>query len=160
MSNGKWLNRAGVSFISGAIALAACSAMAGAQSASDEPASNPAQQAPPQRDLPPRRPDRAPPGREANRPERPTVALTGTIQSFNLNPDGLPESLMLKTNDQLVQVNFPPPIGAMINQVSPAGSVIHVQASPDLGLPDHPVYLLRSLKSDKTEQTLAVPTPG
>ncbi|HEX4123408.1 MAG TPA: hypothetical protein VHY37_01680 [Tepidisphaeraceae bacterium] len=54
--------------------------------------------------------------------------LSGSVSSYNLNPSGTPESMMLKTVNATVQLNFPPEMAARIQSAAAVGSSVTVVA--------------------------------
>lgn len=98
-------------------------------------------------------PSPAPPDRSAE-----VVPLAGAVEAFNVNPDGLPESAMLKLSDgRTAQVNFPPHLGAAFRDRAPAGGAVKLDVLPEPGMPDHPVYSLVALHAEKGD--LRTPRP-
>jgi len=86
------------------------------------------------------------------------VQLGGTVASYNYGPGGYSEGVMLKAGDKVVQINFPPDVGAVLAAAAPIGSQINASATPAEGMPDHGVYDLVSL-TPANGKVLSVPGP-
>jgi hypothetical protein len=83
------------------------------------------------------------------------MELSGSVEGFNYGPAGNYDSLMLKSGDKLVQINFPPPLGASLGQSVAKGDQVHLSAVPEKGpkeAADHPIYRLQSLTTAKGQQ--------
>ena len=72
------------------------------------------------------------------------MQIRGTVQSFNLSPKGCYEGLLLKTPQELMQVNFSKEWSASMSEMAPPGSEIafDVQPMEPEGRPAHPVFQL------------------
>lgn len=75
--------------------------------------------------------------------------LKGAVERFNHSPEGRYESLLLKSNDKLVQVNFPPAMAAEVTKAVAPGDQISVVAVAEDTKGNHPVYRLRKLTTAK-----------
>ena len=110
-----------------------------------------------------RRPGRGPgagpgPGRPEGMPAREAVQLSGTVSNFNFGPGGEVQSLMIKSSAKTIQVNLPPPLAPFATQVATVGGSVNLSAYPEMGLPDHPVYELASVKNEQGRE-LKLPNP-
>jgi hypothetical protein len=86
-----------------------------------------------------------------------SVPISGTVESYNRGPKGNIEGLMIKSADRSVQVNLPPDLGAVIAQQATPGTQVQINGIPQLGMPDHPVYDLYSMKAGDRQFKVAVP---
>jgi hypothetical protein len=92
-------------------------------------------------------------------PRREAVQLSGTVANYNFGPRGTVEALMIKTGDKTVQVNLPPPLAPFAAQVAAVGGSVNLSAYPEMGLPDHPVYELASIKNEQGRE-VKEPSPA
>ncbi len=78
----------------------------------------------------------------------------GTLQSFNISPKGSYEGLLVESEGQIVQVNFPQEWSAAIAGLAAPGEQIHLQVEPHEknGYGEHPVYRLLSISNQKKEK--------
>jgi hypothetical protein len=91
-------------------------------------------------------------------PHRDAVQLSGTVSNYNFGPRGNVEALMIKTSDKTIQVNLPPPLAPFATQAAAVGASVNLSAYPEMGLPDHPVYEMASLKNEQGRE-LKQPSP-
>jgi hypothetical protein len=91
-------------------------------------------------------------------PQREPVDLSGTVSNYNLGPRGEVEALMIKSSDKTIQVNLPPPLSPFAVQVATVGAQVTIKAYPEMGLPDHPIYELASVKNEQGRE-LKQPSP-
>jgi hypothetical protein len=75
--------------------------------------------------------------------------LKGAVERFNHSPEGRYESILLKSGDKLVQVNFPPIMAAEVTKAVATGDQISVVAVAVDSKGNHPVYRLRKLTTAK-----------
>jgi len=75
--------------------------------------------------------------------------LKGAVERFNHSPEGRYESLLLKSGDKLVQVNFPKTMAAELTKAVATGDQISVVAVAVEAKGDHPVYRLQKLTTAK-----------
>lgn len=93
-------------------------------------------------------------------PPRQPDSLNGTLLGFNLGPQGEPEGLLVKDiGGKILQVNFPPPVGAKVQQAVAVGDAVTLSAVPMRSVPDHPVYGLVSVTGAKGQKVDVAP-PG
>jgi len=92
-------------------------------------------------------------------PQREAIDLSGTVANYNFGPRGEVEALMIKSSDKTIQVNLPPPISPFAVQVATLGAQVTIKAFPEMGLPDHPIYELESVKNEQGRE-LKEPSPG
>lgn len=78
----------------------------------------------------------------------------GTVQAFNVSPKGTYEGLLLKTEDELIQVNFPQEFGTQIADLASEGMEIQVEVESQevKGHASHPVYQLLSITNARKER--------
>ena len=79
----------------------------------------------------------------------------GTVQSFNFSPKGSYEGLLLKTADEIIQVNFPREHSEQMSAFAPEGSELRVALEAweeSKGPAEHPVYRLGSASNGKGEE--------
>ena len=76
---------------------------------------------------------------------------TGTVQSFNVSPKGHYEGLLLRSGDEVLQVNFPGEWSATVAEVATLGSriTVEIEQRETHGHPSHPVYELIHLDSEE-----------
>jgi hypothetical protein len=87
--------------------------------------------------------------------------LKGIVERFNYSPKGSYESLLIKSGDTLVQVNFPPHMMAEVTQAVATGDQISVVAVAENSKGDHPVYRLEKLTTTKgADVIMRKPEPG
>lgn len=73
-------------------------------------------------------------------------ALSGTVQSYNVDMNGMYASMNIMQSDgRAVQVNFPAAVGPTVAKSVNVGDHVSVTALPRLSMPDHPVYAIESL---------------
>jgi hypothetical protein len=63
--------------------------------------------------------------------ERHSNLITGTVESFNISPKGTYDGFLLRTEQKLLQFNFPRFWAARIAEVAPVGSKVEVSGEPD-----------------------------
>jgi hypothetical protein len=81
-----------------------------------------------------------------NQPPASGQSLAGTVQSYNLDMNGMYASMNIVQKDgRVVQVNFPAMVGPRVAKSVRVGDRISVTASPRLSMPDHPVYAMLTL---------------
>jgi hypothetical protein len=85
--------------------------------------------------------------REKKAPE--LESLSGSVEWFNHSPKGAYDSLMLKSGDKLVQVNFPPGAAADVAKAVPVGDSIRVVAEAEEAKGDHAVFKAQSITDAK-----------
>jgi len=68
----------------------------------------------------------------------------GTVQAFNVSPKGAYEGLLLETEGEVIQTNFPQSFGATMADLASAGTEIQVEIEPEEvdGHACHPVFRL------------------
>jgi hypothetical protein len=89
---------------------------------------------------------------------------SGIVQFFNVSPKGHYEGLLLESDDEVFQVNFPVEWSATVADVAKPGTHITVEIEPreTHGHPSHPVYELIHLSNGegKKSSTRAVNARG
>ena len=77
--------------------------------------------------------------------------VTGIVQSFNVSPKGHYEGLLLESQGESLQVNFPQEWGETIAELAAPGASIHIEMEPHEknGHSLHPVYRLLALTNEK-----------
>jgi len=94
-------------------------------------------------------------------PDNEPHTLKGVVERFNYSPQGCYESMLFKSSEALVQVNFPPHMAAEMTKVVTAGDQISVVAVAERSKGDHPIYRLQKLTSAKGEEIVMLePKPG
>ena len=69
---------------------------------------------------------------DRQKPQTPQLEyLTGTVQSYNLSPRGIPDGLIIDSDNKSVQVNCGPEIGMALSQVAPQGDRSKLPACPN-----------------------------
>lgn len=87
--------------------------------------------------------------------------LKGVVERFNYSPQGSYESLLVKSGDKLVQVNFPPHMMTEMTASVATGDQIGVVAVAEDSKGDHPVYKLQKLTTAKgVDVVMREPKPG
>src|ERR1700722_7055945 len=87
--------------------------------------------------------------------------VSGTVDSYNLDPRGTVDGLILKDGDHISQLNFPPDQAAAIPAAAPIGQKVDATAMAERGRSDHAVYRLASLTgADGKAITIAGPDDG
>lgn len=88
-------------------------------------------------------------------------ALKGVVERYNYSPKGGYESMLLKSADKLVQINFPPHMAAEVTKAVATGNQISVVAVAEDAKGDHPVYRLQKLTMANGEEIVMLkPKPG
>lgn len=82
-------------------------------------------------------------------PDTAPQTLKGAVERFNHSPEGRYESILLKSGDKLVQVNFPKPMAAEVTKAVATGDQISVVGVAEETKGDHPVYRLQKLTTAK-----------
>ncbi len=98
-------------------------------------------------------------------PANPVTAVqetvVGAVDSFNLDPRGQANSVVLKTeNGRLAQFNFPPHLGPVVERLAAVGQHLTATGTADLATGDRKIYRLTSLKGPDDKSSLVVPLPG
>ena len=72
---------------------------------------------------------------------------TGIVQTFNVSPKGTLEGLLMKIDDEIIQINFREEFAAEITSVAAEGKELKADVKPEepYGHPNHPVFRLLSL---------------
>jgi hypothetical protein len=87
--------------------------------------------------------------------------VSGTVDSYNLDPRGTVNGLILKDGDHISQLNFPPDQAAAITAAAPIGQKVDATATAERGHSDHAIYRLASLTgADGKQITVAGPEDG
>jgi hypothetical protein len=75
----------------------------------------------------------------------------GNVQAFNVSPKGNYEGLLLQTEDELIQINFPQEFAAAMTDLAANGADVQleVEAQELGGHACHPVYRLLSVTNAK-----------
>ena len=99
---------------------------------------------------------------DRQKPQTPQLEyLTGTVQSYNLSPRGIPDGLIIDSDNKSIQVNCGPEIGMALSQVAPQGDSVKITGMSERSAPDHPVYRLIMLTNSKGQQImLGKPSPA
>ena len=113
-------------------------------------------QSPPPPDRPEPPPQWGPPGRPGQPPQ--ATQISGTVQSYNLGPRGNVEGLMIKAGDRTAQINLPPEVGPLVTGSAAIGAQVQINAIPQPGMSDHPVYDFHSMALEGGRQ-LELPSP-
>lgn len=80
---------------------------------------------------------------------------SGIVQSFNVSPKGHYEGLLLESDDEVFQVNFPVKWSATVAEIARPGTHITVEIEPreTHGHPSHPVYELIRLSNGEEKHS-------
>jgi hypothetical protein len=57
--------------------------------------------------------------------------IAGTVESFNISPKGTYDGLLLRTEQEVLQFNFPRFWAARIAEIAPVGSEVEASGKPD-----------------------------
>ena len=78
----------------------------------------------------------------------------GTFKSFNISPKGNYEGLLVESEGQIIQVNFPQEWSSALAGLAVPGEQVQLQVEPHEknGHGEHPVYRLLSMSNQKKEQ--------
>jgi hypothetical protein len=87
--------------------------------------------------------------------------ITGTVESYNLDPRGSVNGIMLKDGEHLSQLNLPPDQAGTVTTAAPLGQKIEATAMAERANGDHAIYRLVSLTgTDGKQITIAGPGDG
>ena len=85
--------------------------------------------------------------------------LKGQILSYNLSPKGIPEGIILKSDDGTIQVNFDSELAGQVTQLAKEGDAVVIDARPDADRHAdavHPVFTLIRLSTGSNDNAALV----
>jgi hypothetical protein len=85
--------------------------------------------------------------------------ISGTVDSYNLDPRGMPSGIVLKDGDRVAQLNLPPPLGVAISTAAPIGQKITATGFPISVQGARAIYRLDGLTTADGKQ-FNLPRPG
>jgi hypothetical protein len=95
------------------------------------------------------------------RPSRETSQISGTVESYNLDPHGTVNGIIIKDGDHVSQLNLPPDQGASVAAAAPLGQKIEATGMSERANGDHAIYRLASLTGvDGKQVTISGPEDG
>lgn len=77
-----------------------------------------------------------------------TQTLKGVVERFNYSPQGSYESLLIKSGDKLVQVNFPPHMTTEVTTPVATGDPVSVVVMAEDSKGGHPVKEIQDAAKD------------